>query len=149
VGEVDDEELAMVLTSVLPRGAQLSANEVEYRTSEDEWVLSLRYSEGLVVDAVMGPAFTPAIGEQIRQALADALDGTTKKVWRVPMFSLRALRAGTGTRMTSSSDPHPRRRLARMRNTPNIRGCWSFRSSTRLTSKSVTCERRGAPTNWP
>jgi hypothetical protein len=91
VGEVDDEELATVLTSVLPRGAQLSANEVEYRTSEDEWVLSLRYSEGLVVDAATGPAFTPAIGEQIRQALADALDGTTKKVWRVPMFSLRRI----------------------------------------------------------
>jgi hypothetical protein len=91
VGEVDDEELATVLTSVLPRSAQLSANEVEYRTNKDEWVLSLRYSEGLVVDAVTGPAYTPAIGEQIRQALADALDGTIKKVWRVPMFSLRRI----------------------------------------------------------
>ena len=73
VGEVDDEELATVLTSVLPRGAQLTANEVEYRTSEDEWVLSLRYSEGVAVDAVTGPVFTPAIGEQISSALADAL----------------------------------------------------------------------------
>ncbi len=89
VGEVDDEELATVLTSVLPRGAQFTANEVEYRTSEDEWVLSLRYSAGILVDAVTGPAFTPAIEEQIRQALADALDGTTAKIWRVPMFSLR------------------------------------------------------------
>ncbi len=91
VGEVDDEELATVLATVLPRGAQLSANEVEYRTSEDEWVLSLRYSEGLVVDAVTGPAYTPAIGDQIQQALADALGGATKKVWRLPMFSLRRI----------------------------------------------------------
>jgi hypothetical protein len=89
VGAVDDEELATVLTSVLPRGAQLSANEVEYRTMEDEWVLSLRYSAGILVDAVAGPAFTEAIGEQIRTALADSLDGTAVKVWRVPMFSLR------------------------------------------------------------
>ena len=66
VGEVDDEELATVLTSVLPRGAQFTANEVEYRTSEDEWVLSLRYSDGVAVDAVTGPAFTSAIEEQIR-----------------------------------------------------------------------------------
>jgi hypothetical protein len=89
VGRVDDEELATVLTSVLPRGAQFTANEVEYRTSEDEWVLSLRYSERVAVDAVTGPAFTPTIGEQIRTALADALDGTTRKVWRAPMFGLR------------------------------------------------------------
>jgi hypothetical protein len=89
VGEVDDDELAAVLVSVLPRGAQFSANEVEYRTSEDEWVLSLRYSEGVAVDAVTGPAFTPAIEEQIRTALHDALDGTTRKIWRIPMFSLR------------------------------------------------------------
>ena len=91
VGEVDDEELATVLTSILPRGAQFTANEVEYRNSEDEWVLSLRYSEGVAVDAVTGPAYTPEIGEQIRTALADALDGSTKKIWRVPMFSLRRI----------------------------------------------------------
>lgn len=89
VGEVDDEELATVLTSILPRGALLSANEVEYRTGEDEWVLSLRYSEGVAVDAVTGPAFTSVIGDQIRKAVAEALDGTSRKVWRVPMFSLR------------------------------------------------------------
>jgi hypothetical protein len=89
VGEVDDEELATVLSTVLPRGAQFTANEVEYRTAEDEWVLSLRYTEGVLVDAVTGPAFTEAIGERIRNALADALDGTTHKVWRLPMVSLR------------------------------------------------------------
>jgi hypothetical protein len=89
VGEVDDEELETVLTSVLSRSAHLSGNEVEYRTAEDEWVLSLRYSEGIVVDAVTGPAFTAAIEEQIRTALADSLDGTAVKVWRAPMFSLR------------------------------------------------------------
>src|SRR5690349_18653050 len=91
VGEVDDEELATVLTSILPRGAQFTANEVEYRNSEDEWVLSLRYFEGVAVDAVTGPAYTPEIGEQIRTALADALDGSTKKIWRVSMFSLRRI----------------------------------------------------------
>jgi hypothetical protein len=64
---------------------------VEYRTSEDEWVLSLRYSEGIAVDAVTGPAYTQEIGEQIRRALADALDATTRKVWRVPIFSLRRI----------------------------------------------------------
>jgi hypothetical protein len=74
VGEVDDDELAAVLVSVLPRGAQFTASEVEYRTNEDEWVLSLRYSEGVVVDAMTAPAFTPAIEEQIRTALHDALD---------------------------------------------------------------------------
>lgn len=89
IGQVDDEELAAVLTSVLPRGAQFTTNEVEYRTSDDEWVLSLRYSEGAAVDAVTGPAFTPALEEQIRQALHDALDGTIRKIWRIPMFSLR------------------------------------------------------------
>jgi hypothetical protein len=89
VGEVDDEELATVLSSVLPRGAQFIAKEVEYRTGEDEWVLSLRYSEGVIVDAVTGPAYTSAIGEQIRKALVDALDGVTRRVWRAPMFGLR------------------------------------------------------------
>ncbi len=89
IGEVDDEELAAVHRSVLPRGAQLTANEVEYRNADDEWVLSLRYSEGALIDALTGPAFTDQIGEQISRALVDSLDGTTRKVWRIPMFSLR------------------------------------------------------------
>jgi hypothetical protein len=89
IGQIDDDELAAALMSVLPRGAQFTANEIEYRTSEDEWVLSLRYSEGIAVDAITGPAFTLAVEEQIRTALHDALDGTTRKIWRVPMFSLR------------------------------------------------------------
>jgi hypothetical protein len=89
VGEVDDHELATVLTSILPRSAQLSSNEVEYRNSEDEWVLSLRYSDGTLVDAVTGPAFTQEIADQIRQALVDSLDGADREVWRVPMLGLR------------------------------------------------------------
>src|SRR5215472_9118067 len=89
VGSVDDEELAAVLSSVFPRGAQFTANEVEYRNRDDEWVISLRYSDGVAVEAVTGPAFTEAIGDQIRRALAEALDAPTIKVWRVPMFSLR------------------------------------------------------------
>jgi len=43
----------------------------------------------MVADALSGPALTAAIEEQIRRALADALDGTTRKVWRTPMFSVR------------------------------------------------------------
>jgi hypothetical protein len=55
IGEVEDDELRMVLTSVLPRGAQFRPDEVEYRTMADEWALSLRYREGKIVQAVAGP----------------------------------------------------------------------------------------------
>jgi hypothetical protein len=90
VGQVDDEELATVLSSVLPRGAQLTSNQVEYRTSDDEWVLSLRYADGAIVDAETGPAFSAELEAKLRAALADAFDETpTRKVWRAPMFSLR------------------------------------------------------------
>jgi hypothetical protein len=92
VGDVDDDELATALMSVLPRGAQFTftTTEVEYRTAEDEWVLSLKYSkDGALVDALTGPAFTSTIEHQIRTELAEALKGTTRKVWLTPMFSLR------------------------------------------------------------
>jgi len=87
--EVDDGELATVLASVFPRSAQLSAREVEYRTAEDEWVLSLRYSGAAIVGAITARGYTREIEEQIQQALAEALEATTAKIWRVPMFSLR------------------------------------------------------------
>jgi hypothetical protein len=35
IGEVDDNELGLVLSTLLPRGAQFSANEVEYRVGPD------------------------------------------------------------------------------------------------------------------
>lgn len=91
VGEVDDEELATVLGSIFPRGAQFTSNEVEYRNEADEWILSLRYSEGILVDASTGPAFKPAVEKQIQQALTESLDGTDRKVWRTPMFSLKSI----------------------------------------------------------
>jgi hypothetical protein len=50
IGEFDDDELTIVLTSVLPRGAQFRPNEVEYRTMADEWVLSLHYRDGRIED---------------------------------------------------------------------------------------------------
>jgi hypothetical protein len=89
VGEVDDDELAAVLGSIFPRGAQLSSNEVEYRNNADDWILSLRYRDGTLVDAVTGLAYSEETGQQIRQALVDSVDGTDLKVWRVPMFSMR------------------------------------------------------------
>ena len=91
VGEVDDDELATVLDSIFPRGAQLSDNEVEYRNNADDWILSLRYRDGTLIDAVTGPAYSEGIARQIRQALVDSLDGTDCKVWRLPMFSLRRI----------------------------------------------------------
>src|SRR6266699_5578475 len=75
--------------------------------------------------------------------------GQPRKFGGCRCLACDALKAGTCTRMTSSSDPHPMRRLARTRNTPNIRGCWSSRSLTRLNSKSVTCAPSGESTNWP
>ena len=35
VGEIDDDELTIVLTDKLPRGAQFRPDEVEYRTMSD------------------------------------------------------------------------------------------------------------------
>ena len=100
VGEVDDEELTTVLMFVLPRGAQLSANEVEYRTSEDEWVLSLRYSEGVVVDAVTGPAYTIAIGDcRFVGHWSTRSTGRPRKFGGRQCSACGVSRVGTGTMM--------------------------------------------------
>src|SRR6266702_421927 len=89
IGEVDEDELAAALLSIFPRSAHLGGNEVEYRDADDEWVLSLHYRDGALVDATTGPFFTSATEAQLRQTLADAFDGTSRKVWRAAMFSLR------------------------------------------------------------
>jgi hypothetical protein len=90
VGQVDDEELATVLSSVLPRAAQFTANVVEYRTQADDWVLSLHYAGDAIVGAETGPAFTAELEAQLRDALAEAFDGTpTRKIWLALMFGLR------------------------------------------------------------
>jgi hypothetical protein len=73
IGEVDDDELSAVLMSVLPRGAQFRADEVEYRTMADEWALTLQYREGKIVRAVAGPAMTSELEEQVRTAIERVL----------------------------------------------------------------------------
>jgi NAD(P)-dependent dehydrogenase (short-subunit alcohol dehydrogenase family) len=42
IGKVDDGELELVSTSVLPRVAKFRPAEVEYRIMADEWTLSLQ-----------------------------------------------------------------------------------------------------------
>ena len=90
IGEVDDEELSIVLRSVLPRGAQFRDNEVEYRTMEDNWVLSLKYYKGKIAEALTGPAITSELEGQIRTAIEEALlEPMNTKVYRWIMFSQR------------------------------------------------------------
>jgi hypothetical protein len=90
IGEVDDDELSVVLTSVLPRGAQFRVDEVEYRTMADEWALSLQYREGKIVSAVAGPAMTSEVEEQVRAAIERVLlTPTASKVCRWTLFSGR------------------------------------------------------------
>jgi len=90
VGEVEDDELCSVLSSVLPRGAQFRADEVEYRTMADEWTLSLQYRDGRIVRAVAGPAMTSELEEQIRTEIERVLlTPTTSKVCRWTLFNSR------------------------------------------------------------
>jgi hypothetical protein len=92
IGEVDDDELSGVLTSVLPRGAQFRADEVEYRTMADEWALSLRYKEGKIVAAVAGPAMTLELEEQIYRAIERVLlTPTGPRICRWTLFSTLAV----------------------------------------------------------
>jgi hypothetical protein len=75
LGSVPDDELTMVLSDILPRGAQFQHNQVEYRTNEDETALTLSYKDGRIVSARPGPALTlelqDKISEQIQQILLD------------------------------------------------------------------------------
>jgi len=90
IGEVDDDELSLAISSVLSRGAQFRAKEVEYRTIADEGVLSLRYRAGSVVDAIAGPAMTADLEEQLQAVINDTvLTPSGRKVWRCVMFSGR------------------------------------------------------------
>ncbi len=90
IGEVDDDELKVVLSSVLPRGAQFRPDEVEYRTMADEWALSLQYREGKIVRAVAGPAMTSDLEEQIRTAIERVLlTPTASRICRWTLFSTR------------------------------------------------------------
>ena len=56
----------------------------------DDWVLTLHYSAGKVVDATAGPAITAELEEQMRTAIDRDLRGPTKHaVWRSVLFSSR------------------------------------------------------------
>jgi hypothetical protein len=90
IGEVDDDELRVVLTSVLPRGAQFRVDEVEYRTMADEWALSLQYREGKIVNAVAGPAMTSQIEELLRTEIDRVLlTPIGSRICRWTLFSSR------------------------------------------------------------
>jgi hypothetical protein len=88
IGEADGDELRIAISSVLPRGAQFQAREVEYRTSSDEWVLSLRYRAGSLVDAIAGPAMTSVLEDRLRVVIEETLlTASERKIWRWTMFS--------------------------------------------------------------
>ena len=90
IGEVDDGELQLVLSSVLPRGAQFRPDEVEYRTMADDWALSLQYREGKIVRAVAGPAMTSELEDEVRRAVERILLIPTRSlVCRWTLFSGR------------------------------------------------------------
>jgi hypothetical protein len=90
IGEVDDGELQLVLSSVLPRGAQFRPDEVEYRTMADDWALSLQYRAGKIVSAVAGPAMTSELEDEIRRTVERALLTPTRSlVCRWTLFSGR------------------------------------------------------------
>jgi hypothetical protein len=61
IGEIDDDELTIILRAVLSRGAQFRSGEVEYRTMADETVLTLKYHGGKIIDAEAWPAMTPDV----------------------------------------------------------------------------------------
>jgi hypothetical protein len=90
IGEVDDSELAVVLSSVLPRGAQFRPTEVEYRNANDECALALTYRAGKIVAAHAGPAMRGDLLETIIEAISRALLGDqVTKICRWTLFSSR------------------------------------------------------------
>jgi hypothetical protein len=94
IGEFDDDELTTVLTSVLPRGAQFRPNEVEYRTTADEWVLSLHYRDGRIEKATAGTAMTAEHLQRVQAEIARVLGSpASAKVARWTMFSSRPVEA--------------------------------------------------------
>ncbi|MFG1880252.1 hypothetical protein ACGFIV_36035 [Sphaerisporangium sp. NPDC049003] len=113
VGEIDDEELRIVLGSILPRSAQFRAQEVEYRTQNDDWALSLHYRNGKIIDATSGPAMTPAIKGRIQEAIEqEILIPSDLKISRWTMFSRKAVdgqwRHGDNLRIVPAPAQAPR-----------------------------------------
>src|SRR2546426_2905195 len=65
IGQIDDDELTLILNSLCPRAAQFRPAEVEYRTMQDDVVLTLTYQDGSVVDAVAGTSLTPELEAEL------------------------------------------------------------------------------------
>jgi hypothetical protein len=94
IGEIDDDELTIILRAVLSRGAQFRPGEVEYRTTADETVLTLKYHGGKIVDAEAWPAMTPDLERAISAAVdAGMIPGETT-VSRWTMFSGKPVEGG-------------------------------------------------------
>jgi hypothetical protein len=55
VGQIDDDELTIILGDKFPFRARLRPGEVEYRTMSDEAMLTLKYRDGKIIDAKLGP----------------------------------------------------------------------------------------------
>jgi len=92
VGHLDDDELTIVLSRVLPRGAQMRPSEVEYRTSSDETALTLKYRDGLIISALSGPAMTPEIRQSLLDEVRAALsEGQDPVILRAVLFSRRPI----------------------------------------------------------
>lgn len=92
IGDMPDDELVVLLTSVCPRSAQFRSSEVEYRTDSDETVLTLQYSKGQLTDGFTGPAWNESIAERLRSAIqAELRDPPIIKVWLCQMFASRAV----------------------------------------------------------
>ncbi len=87
IGEIDEDELSIILSSQLPRGAQFLANEVEYRTSNDDLAITVVYREGRIESAYAGAASTASLEETLEAAIRrEVIEPATKKVSRQLMF---------------------------------------------------------------
>jgi hypothetical protein len=91
IGEIDDDELVIVLNSILPRSARFRPDEVEYRTMSDDSVLTLKYHDGKIIDAEVWPSMTSDFEREILEATEAALAHGDTAVYRWPMFSGRSV----------------------------------------------------------
>ncbi len=82
IGDIDDEDLMIILEGVCPRTAQFRRTEVEYRTKADEVVLTLIYRQGQIAEATAGPALTPALEAQLATAIEAELQPRAERMIR-------------------------------------------------------------------
>ena len=87
VGQVEDDELTIILNSVCPRGAQFRPTEVEYRTVQDDVVLTLTYRDGVIVDATAGPSLTTELEAELSSRIdAELVHGAKTAAVRSVLF---------------------------------------------------------------